>query len=91
MRVSGWTERVRTMGKKIDAAETAARISRAYGLPICELMDLFAEIPDADRPKDCGSCKWHEDFNGVCFNGDSERCAGYTDSDESCGEWEGKS
>lgn len=91
MRVSGWTERVRTMGKKIGAAETAARISRAYGLPICELMDLFAEIPDADRPKDCGSCKWHEDFNGVCFNGDSERCADYTDSDESCGEWEDKS
>ena len=45
----------------------------------------------ADRPKDCGSCKWHEDFNGVCFNGDSERCADYTDSDESCGEWEDKS
>ena len=53
--------------------------------------DLFAEIPDADKPKDCGSCKWHEDFNGVCFNGDSERCAGYTDSDESCDEWEDKS
>ena len=46
---------------------------------------------DADKPKGCGSCKWHEDFNGVCFNGDSERCAAYTDSDESCGEWEGKS
>lgn len=44
-----------------------------------------------DNPKSCGSCKWHEDFNGVCFNGDSERRADYTDSDESCGEWEGKS
>lgn len=44
-----------------------------------------------DKPKGCGSCKWHEDFNGVCFNGDSERRADYTDSDESCGEWEGKS
>lgn len=47
-------------------------------------------VSDTDKSKDCGSCKWHEDFNGVCFNGDSERCAGYTDSDESCGEWEGK-
>ena len=46
---------------------------------------------DADKPKGCGSCKWHEDFNDVCFNGDSERRADYTDSDESCGEWEGKS
>ena len=82
---------MRTMGRKIDAAETAERISRAYGIPIYELVDLFAEIPDADKPKGCGSCKWHEDFNGVCFNGDSERRADYTDSDESCGEWEGKS
>lgn len=49
------------MGKKIDAVETAARISRAYGIPICELVDLFAEIPDADKPKDCGSCKWCAD------------------------------
>ena len=67
-------------------SETARRIERAYGLPDGELEGLFPE-----GLRNCSSCKWHEDFNGVCFNGDSERRADYTDSDESCGEWEGKS
>lgn len=45
-----WTERVRTMGRKIDAAETAARISRAYGIPICELMERNSEVEnDGDK------------------------------------------
>ncbi len=76
------------MGRKIDAAETAARISRAYGIPICELVDLFAEIPDVDKPKGCGSCNWYEDFSGVCFNGDSENAADFMDPEACCGEWE---
>ena len=67
-------------------SETARRIEGAYGLPDGELEGSFAE-----DPRSCSSCNWYEDFNGVCFNGDSERCADYTDSDESCGEWEGKS
>ena len=45
-----WTERMRVMGRKIDAAETAARISRAYGIPICELVERNSEVEnDGDK------------------------------------------
>lgn len=36
----------------------------------------------------CKSCKWHDDFTAVCFNGDSEYRADFTDDDESCPKWE---
>lgn len=25
----------------------------------------------------CLTCHWHEDFQGVCFNGDSHMCADF--------------
>lgn len=40
--------------------------------------------------KTCGTCSWYEDFQGVCFNGDSEHCADFTDADATCPAWEGK-
>lgn len=40
--------------------------------------------------KTCGTCSWYEDFQGVCFNGDSEHCADFTDADATCPTWEGK-
>lgn len=36
----------------------------------------------------CATCKWYEDFQGVCFNGDSEHCAGFMDPEDGCEEWE---
>lgn len=36
----------------------------------------------------CSSCRWYEDFNGVCFNGDSEFCADFTESEDCCECWE---
>ena len=38
----------------------------------------------------CSSCNWHEDFSGVCFNGDSENAADFMDPEACCGEWEEK-
>ena len=38
----------------------------------------------------CSSCRWYEDFNGVCCNGDSEDCADFTDPKQRCREWEEK-
>jgi hypothetical protein len=32
----------------------------------------------------CGNCEWHEDFNWVCFCGESEWCADYTAPDNYC-------
>ena len=36
----------------------------------------------------CETCKWYEDFQGVCCNGDSEYRADFTDADFVCNEWE---
>lgn len=40
--------------------------------------------------KCCATCVWYEDFNGVCFNGDSPHCADFTQPDQRCIEWERK-
>lgn len=40
--------------------------------------------------KCCATCAWYEDFQGVCFNGDSPYCADFTESDQRCREWERK-
>lgn len=37
--------------------------------------------------KRCGTCGYWEDFNGVCFNGESEHCADFTNGDDSCPCW----
>ena len=38
----------------------------------------------------CKTCKWYEDFQGVCFNGDSPNCADFTGPEDVCEEWEGR-
>ena len=40
--------------------------------------------------KTCGTCRWYEDFQGVCFNGDSPNCADFTDPKGGCERWEGR-
>ena len=40
--------------------------------------------------KCCSTCAWYEDFQGVCFNGDSPHCADFTEPDQRCGEWKRK-
>lgn len=44
----------------------------------------------SESPRRCSSCNWYEDFNGVCFNGDSENAADFMDPEACCGEWEKK-
>lgn len=38
----------------------------------------------------CSTCKWYEDFQGVCFNGDSEHRVDFTGPEDGCEEWETK-
>ena len=38
----------------------------------------------------CATCAWYEDFQGVCFNGDSPHCADFTEPEEGCECWEGR-
>lgn len=40
--------------------------------------------------KTCGTCRWYEDFQGVCCNGDSEFCADFTEPEDGCECWEGR-
>ena len=38
----------------------------------------------------CEFCKWHDDFSWVCFNGESEKRADFTNNDDCCIEWESR-
>lgn len=50
------------------------------------VLPKFKEAPM--KPKCCSTCKWYEDFQGVCCNGDSEHRADFTDPEDGCEEWE---
>ncbi len=34
--------------------------------------------------KECFTCAWHDNFSWVCFNGNSEHRADFTDPEDSC-------
>lgn len=38
----------------------------------------------------CKTCRRHDYFTWVCFNGDSEHCADFTEPECCCEFWEGK-
>lgn len=40
--------------------------------------------------KNCNTCIWHDNFTGVCFNGDSEWRADFTDDNYYCKYWKYK-
>ena len=40
--------------------------------------------------KHCATCDWYEDYQGVCFNGDSEYCPDSTGNEDCCECWEGR-
>ena len=39
--------------------------------------------------KVCETCKWYETYTGACCNGDSDYCADYVSSMNSCENWDG--
>ena len=41
--------------------------------------------------RSCATCRWYEEWFGVCFNGDSPYCADCPPwEDRECEQWEGK-
>ena len=40
--------------------------------------------------KKCRTCRWHDEFSWVCFNGDSPDVADFTDPEHICDAWEEK-
>ena len=51
--------------------------------PDCHCPRIFVD-------KFCSSCRWYEDFQGVCCNGASEHRGDFIDPGRLCAEWEGK-
>ena len=48
----------------------------------------MTNIINAENDGKCKTCKWHDDFTGVCCNGYSPNVADITDNDDCCEEWE---
>lgn len=66
-------------------------LPRRQGLPEAKwdrslLPQLVAEL--RRERGNCGNCKWHDDFSGVCCNGDSDFRAEFTATDDKCEHWE---
>lgn len=40
--------------------------------------------------KCCATCAWYEDYQGVCFNGDSPYRADFMEPEQRCRKWERK-
>ena len=40
--------------------------------------------------KCCATCAWYEDYQGVCYNGDSSYCADFTEPEDCCAEWKAR-
>lgn len=38
--------------------------------------------------KTCCTCRWHEGYTWICFNGLSLNCTAVTDVEDSCEHWE---
>lgn len=47
------------------------------------------QSPGDGAEQTCRTCRWHDDFSQVCFNGCSPHCADFTDNDSTCDYWEG--
>lgn len=45
-------------------------------------------ICSTSEKRTCETCRWYEDFIGVCFNGDSPNCADYPEVEDGCSCWE---
>lgn len=65
--------------------------------------DCFCDCPDNGvfltrgndtcanwRGEECSTCRWYEDYQGVCCNGDSEHRADFTEPEDGCECWEGR-
>lgn len=50
---------------------------------------IMPPCPRYEPEHTCATCDWYEDFQGVCFNGDSEHRADFTEPEDGCECWEG--
>ncbi len=64
-------------------------IERTVKNGISDLEDrLWLELGLGRKDRCCENCKWHDNFSGVCCNGESEHKVNFTDNDLCCDCWE---
>lgn len=68
-----------------DDAQVASEIVEKFWADVPGIYICAEEI----RKQCCGSCRWYEDWEGVCCNGDSEYRADFRVPEDTCPEWEG--
>ena len=77
--------------KCVKCEEIKEIVCTVDGKPWCEnCFDKAMVWEDEHVTKCCATCAWYEDFQGVCFNGDSTHCADFTEPEDACEEWRKK-
>ena len=51
---------------------------------------IVPPCPRYEPERSCSTCRWYEDFQGVCCNGNSEHRADFTEPEDGCECWEGR-
>ena len=64
--------------------EASARL-KLYFQKVTKKMKVWRQI----MTKCCATCRWYEDDQGVCCNGDSLNRADFTEPEDGCECWEG--
>lgn len=78
-----------TTGEKIRKRRFELKnVSEGMKLGNGVLLDSKGKLLCCTVDKSCSTCKWHDSFSWVCYNGLSERRADFTDPDDVCNEWE---
>lgn len=67
-----------------DDAQVASEICEKFW---AEVPGIYIRLENIPKPA-CKLCKWYEPFQGICFNGDSDHRADFTDPEDSCPQWE---
>lgn len=72
------------MSKYIDAAQAADIISAKTGIPLSDLVDIFADIPAVNVAEviRCKNCKLFDGDRKHCRDWDGKKCGNY---DNACG------
>ena len=70
------------MGMGIKPDMDISTDSVSVGSIVCRVCGMAKEV------ESCKTCKWHDDYTWVCFNGDSVHRADFTPDDFVCEEWE---
>lgn len=78
-----------TTGEKIRKRRLELKnVSEEMKLDNGILLDRKGQFLCRTVDKSCFTCKWHDGFSWVCYNGLSECRADFTDPDDVCKEWE---